>query len=323
MADIQSKPWDPPAWAPGAQAAEFEPIPRIGILQAARRHWLLVLIPVLVLVPVVAVIAARRAPTYSAEARLVVGRLNLSTPGAISGFTQAAQDLAATYPLLINSDRVVNPVARMLQMSPAEVRSGVSATEVPTSSVIRVDAMAASARVAIRLANGVSDSLVAYLAALNRHDPDVVRASKLLQRYELAYEQAKAKVPTGNQPLTRAGQKRVADAATAQVELNGVIQSYDSALQNQAGSPLLQPLSYAAGASSDRLPKLQLAVFGAVIAGLIIGLALATLRANLVLRRALAVPAWQPSVPGDPHSDNAPSDDTDSPLSGQRLPSGR
>ena len=161
------------------------------------------------------------------------------------------------------------------------------------------------------------------MAALNRHDPDVVRASKLLQRYELAYEQAKAKVPTGNQPLTRAGQKRVADAATAQVELNGVIQSYDSALQNQAGSPLLQPLSYAAGASSDRLPKLQLAVFGAVIAGLIIGLALATLRANLVLRRALAVPAWQPSVPGDPHSDNAPSDDTDSPWSGQRLPSGR
>ena len=84
MPDVESK-WEAPAWGSGALASEFEPLPRIGVFQAARRHWLLVLLPILVLVPVAAVLAARRTPTYSAEARMVVGQLNISTPGAIAG----------------------------------------------------------------------------------------------------------------------------------------------------------------------------------------------------------------------------------------------
>jgi hypothetical protein len=310
MADVESKPWDSPAWASDALAAEFEQLPRVGVLQSARRHWLIVLLPVLVLVPVVAVVAARRTPTYSAEARLIVGRLNLSTPGAIAGFAQAAQDLAATYPLVIYANGVVKPVARKLHMSPSEVLSGISATEVPSSSVIRVDATAKSAIIATSLANAASKSLIAYLAGVDRHNPALPRLSKLLQRYELVYQQAKARVPTGNQPLTPAGEKLVAAAETARVELNGVIQSYDNELQNQAGTPLLQPITYAAGATSDRMSKLQLAVFGALLVGLLLGLALATLRANLALKRALTVPGWQPTMPGGRSESGMPADNT-------------
>ena len=86
------------------------------------------LLPILVFVPVAGVVAAKRTPTYTAEARLMVGRLNISTPGAVQGFATAAQDLASTYPLVIDADGVVNPVARQLRTTPADVRSRLSAS---------------------------------------------------------------------------------------------------------------------------------------------------------------------------------------------------
>ena len=294
MTDVKSRSWDPPAWATGALAAEFEPLPRIGVLQAARRHWMLVLLPILLLVPVVAVVASKRTPTYSAEARLMVGQLNISTPGAIAGYAQAAQDLAATYPLLIDTDGVVKPVARRLHVSPDEVLASISATEVPSSSVIRVDAASKSPIDAVKLANAASNSLVGYIAAAGRRDPTLRRLLAQVQNAELAYQKAQSKVPASGAPLTPEGQQLAVRAATARVQLDSIIQTYQAAVQNQTVSANLRTITYAAGASSDKGSKFQIAVFGALIAGLILGLALATLYANLAVRRALTVPPWNP-----------------------------
>ena len=67
----------------GPGCEEFQPPPRIGVSAAVRRYWMLALLPLIVLVPVIGVVAAKRQPKYSAEARLIVGRLNISTPGAV------------------------------------------------------------------------------------------------------------------------------------------------------------------------------------------------------------------------------------------------
>ena len=182
-------------------------------------------------------------------------------------------------------------------MSPGEVLASISATEVPNSSVIRVDATNKSAIDAVNLANAASNALVADLGSLGRHDPTLPRLSRQLQKAELAYERAQAKAPGNTQPLTPQGEQLLARAATARVELNSLIQTYQAAVQNQAVAPNLRTVTYAAGASSDRTSKLQLAVVGALVAGLILGLALATLRANVVVRRALTVPAWDPAMP--------------------------
>lgn len=315
MADVESKPWDSSAWATGALAAEFEPLPRIGVFHAARRHWMLVLLPMLLLVPVVAVVAAKRTPTYSAEARLIVGQLNISTPGAIAGYAQAAQDLAATYPLLIDTDGVVKPVARRLHVSPGEVLASISATEVPSSSVIRVDATSKSPIDAVKLANAASNSLVAYIAAAGRHDPTLGRLSAQVQNAELAYQKAQAKVPAPGVPLTPEGQRLAARAATARVQLDSMIQTYQAAVQNQTVSANLRTMTYAAGASSDRQSKFQIAIFGALVASVLLGLALATLYANLAVRRALTVPAWDPPTQQlhDPESSQRPQPGSDAP----------
>jgi uncharacterized protein involved in exopolysaccharide biosynthesis len=284
-----------------ALAEEFEPLPRIGPAAAVRRYWLFALLPVLVLVPVVGVVAAKRAPKYSAEARLIVGRLNISTPAAVSGFAQAAQDLASTYPLVIYADGVIRPVARKLHMKDAEVRSDLSATSVPGSSIVRIDSSGASATQAIDLANAASDALVSYLASFNQHDPDAGRLHRALLAANLAYERAVALVPsTSKAPLDATGQRLKARADTARQEVSGLNNAYEQTLLNRSVSSLLQPVSSATVGTSDRRSKLEIALLAALLAGAILGVALATLRANVVARRALTAPPWQPagSAPG-------------------------
>lgn len=283
-----------------AVAAEFRPLPRIGPLESARRHWLLALLPLIVIVPVVAVVAASRRPTYSAEARLMVGRLNLSEPGAIQGYAQAAQDLAATYPLVIDADGVIDPLARTFHMTRQQVISSISASEVPSSAIVRVDATAHSARLAVSLANAASGALVAYLSAQNRDDPDVARLYERMQAAELAYQKAKAALPTTTRtttaprPPTPAQQRALANAALAQAVLQAAIRNYQSTSQIATVSSLLEPVVSAHQATSDRTSKLVLATGIALLVALVLGIAAATLQANSVVRRALVLPAWEP-----------------------------
>lgn len=282
-----------------AIAAEFRPMPRIGPVEAARRQWLAVLLPILVIVPVVAAVAATRPPTYSAEARLLVGRLNLSEPGAIQGYAQAAQDLAATYPLAIDSDGVIDPLARTFHMSRQSVINSITASEVPSSAIVRVDATAKSAHLAVSLANAASGSLVQYLATQNRDDPDIARLFMKMHAAQLAYQKAEAAVPPLPKPpahLTAAEQIAVVNAADAKARANAASHNYQATSQIATVSSLLQPIVSANQATSDRKTKLELSTLIAFIAALIIGLTWATVRVNRQIRRELILPAWEPEA---------------------------
>jgi len=288
-----------PGSAASALAAEFEPVPRIGALVALRRHWLLALLPIIVLVPVVGVVAAKRTPKYSAEARLMAGQLNLSTAAAVAGYAQASQDLASTYPLMIYANPVIGRVARQLHISSAAVASGLTATSVPSSSIVRVDATAGSAKQAIDIANAASAALIHYVASFNRNNSDSPRLQKALLAANVAYEHAVAQMPSTSQgPLDPAGQRLKAKVDTARAAVAGLTSVYQQSLLNESASSLLRPLSSATGATSDKTRKLEIALFAAVIAGAILGVGLATLRANVVARRALTAPPWQPAGAG-------------------------
>ncbi len=296
MPDRESRSSSPPEWAASALAAEFEPLPRIGALQAIQRYWWLVLAPVVAFVAIAAVVASNRTPTFSAEARLMVGRLNVSTPGAVQGFAQAAQDLAATYPLVIDADGVVDPVAQQLGTTPKEVRSHLSSTQVPSSSIVRVDATGTSAKAAVKLANAASTSLVAFLTKFNQDNPDAARLLKILQDSELTYQRAAAVGPSNQtkRPLSPNNQKLAAALATARVQVSGAASNYQTTVLTEAVTSLLQPITSASNASSDKTSKLEIAILAALLAGLVVGVALATLRANWVARRALTAPSWAP-----------------------------
>lgn len=276
-----------------AALSEFEPVPRIGAVQAAKRYWYLVVAPVIVFVIIAGVVASARAPTYTAEARLMVGRLDLSTAGAVQGFAGAAQDLAQSYPLAISADGVVDPLAKQFGTTPNAIRSRLSASDVPESSIVRITATGTSASDAITLVNAASKSLTAFLTKFNRDNPDEPHLLRLLRAAEVKLQADKAAAPQGVQnPVTPSQQRALATLASQQAIVNAIAANYQSSVLTQAVSSLLQPLVSAHTASNDRKNKLEIAVFAALVAGLVVGLALATLWANRVARLALMAPAW-------------------------------
>ena len=212
MSDLKSRPSEA-GWASRALASEFEPLPRIGVLESVRRYWYLVLAPIMLFVAVAAVAAEKRTPRYTAEARLMVGRLNISTPGAVAGFAQAAQDLAAAYPLVIDATGVIDPLAHRFHTTPAKIRNEISSSQVPSSPIIRVFATGSTPRFVIALANDASQQLLDYLTTFNQDNPDAARLLKQEAAAQLVYQRDLASlqaVSKNSGPLSPQNQKLAA-----------------------------------------------------------------------------------------------------------------
>jgi capsular polysaccharide biosynthesis protein len=289
----------PPAYPSPEQAiaAEFDQLPIVGVLESARRYWALVLVPIVIFIAAGGAIALARSPVYTAQARMQVGRLNISTPGAISGYAEAAITLASGFSRAITADGVVDPLAGRFHTTPADIRSRLSATPVPTSPLVTVIATGPSADASIKLANAASDQLSSFLIQFNQSNPDGALLLRKIHAAELRYQRALARLQGAHQgggALTASQQVLAANLETARLEVNTLESAYGATVQSQAVSALLQPLVAATSATSDRHSRLQIALFIGLVAGIVVGLGLATLRANHLARRALTAPVWTP-----------------------------
>ncbi len=294
MSDVESPSSTRPERATATWASEFTPLPRIGVLESARRYWLLVLVSVAAFTVAGAAVARTRPAVYTAESRLNVGRLNISAPGAISGFAQAAEDLASAYSRAITADGIVEPIAQRFHTTGSLIRSRISATPVPTSPIVRVIATAPSASEAIKLANAGSDSLVSFLNRLSRDDPDADRLLKRVSAAEQNYQSDLATLQSAHAtpPLDPHAQSLTATVEAAHIQVTALEAAYAATVQTEASSSLLQPLTSAHSASSNKSSILQIGVFAGIVLGAAVGLALATLRTNQLARRTLLAPAW-------------------------------
>lgn len=260
--------------------------PTVGY--SVRRHWFLVLVTVLVFVGAGAAVGLVRDPVYTARAKLTVGRINLSAPGALSGYSQASQALASGYSRAVDADAVVLPVAREANRSAQSIRDHISASPVPESPVFRVQATGEDKADTIRLANLASSSLLAYLTDLNRSTPD---STRLYARYESAARRvnshrvtqkrlaeiiAASKTPSSELRAALVRSKTAADAAALRAQ--ALRQAYVTSLASQSNTELVQLLAPATTAPSDRRAKLELALFAGLVAGLLVGAGLASLR---------------------------------------------
>ncbi len=257
--------------------------PQLGVLDALRRHLPIALLP-LVLVGCAAVaLAFARTPVYTSEARLNVGGLNL-TQQSIEGYTAAVQQLAVAYSRSVDATGVVTPVAREVGLSPREVVDRVSATPIPGSSVIAIEATAGDARDAEQTADATANSLVRYAISLNSGRST---SEKLLVRYRNAsrrLQQARAdldRVP----PTRRQGLETRVDIARLQRDTAGFL--YTQSQAGQAATELVQKLAPAADAESDRRKVLGNYLAAAAVAGILIGVGLAVARGNALARRRL------------------------------------
>ena len=272
-------------------------LPRVGALEAVRRHKVVFALPLILLVGLAVAYSVIRSPNYTAESRQSVGRFDLNQPGALTGFADTTEALASSYSRNIEANVVVDRVARRMRMSPGLVRKKLSATPIPESPDFKVVGVADTPEQAIRLTKTGATVLHLYVAASNAENPEVGRLFSAFEKASFVASQRKDELDqlqerVGREPSSeerRELSKLAARVDAARLAADVARQNYATNSQIQAGASKTQTLTEPQTASSDAWPRMQIALFAAMCLGLLIGVALATLKANRQIRRALTI----------------------------------
>jgi hypothetical protein len=272
--------------APDYPPSEQGSFGRMPILTALRRHWPLVVLPLLLLVGAAIALGLQRDQEYESESRLNVGGLSL-TQQSIEGYTTAVQALAVSYSRAIHATKVIEPAAAEVGITPNEVVDRVTATPIQGSPVIRVIATGEDAAETRRLADAAGDALVEFAEELNSGSS---QSPQLLRRYRVASRELRS-IGSDLRRARRRNSRNVErleareDIARLQMQVAGVL--YQNSQAGQATIGLVQKLAPASRAKGDRDDYLRQLIAGGAIGGLLIGIGLAVWRGNAVARRRL------------------------------------
>ena len=151
------------------------PPPAVSVVRAMMWNWQVVAVSMVVFIAAAVGAALLRTPEYTATSRLEVGRIDITSPGALSGFALATQALATAYSRTATALAVAKPVSAKTGISVKDVQGHVNATPIPESPVFRIEASAPNAAQAIALANISGHFLIRYSAKLNQDNPDSKR----------------------------------------------------------------------------------------------------------------------------------------------------
>lgn len=272
--------------------------PVAGVLTSAVRHPFLVILPVVLMIAAATVVGIHRSPNYTAHTRMQVIGLNLGSPGGLSSYSTASAALATTYARAIDADQVVNPIAAKLHMTPNGVRKALSASPVAQSPVFDVIAETRNQKQTTTLANEGATALSKYAASLAAYTP---RDQAIYNRFrdaaaQLAAAQMRLRSvnahydanPSHPESLRLAVQRATTDVQTAELRASSFKAAYNLNQEQHASASGVQVLATARTATSDRISRLQVFLFGGLVAGVLAGLALATIRENRPIRRLRA-----------------------------------
>jgi len=203
-------------------------------LQAVARHPLLALLPIVLLIGAAIAVSSQRKPAYSAESRVAIGSFSPSEQSA-PGAAYAGTQFASAYARAITAEDVVRPVAQATHLAPGEVSSHLSATPVPDSPFLRIQATGATAQQAEGLASAATGALTDYV---RRSGATNAQTSRLLQRFRAAQakaDQAAAKESSEKKP---ADEKSPVAKLTSGSPLSHVAAARRSAAELTSRNPL-------------------------------------------------------------------------------------
>jgi capsular polysaccharide biosynthesis protein len=248
------------------------PEPPPNPFQAVARHPFLTLLPILVLVGAAVALGLTREPTYTSDARLSVGDLNPGQQTA-PGVVEANQQLASAYSRAITAEEVVQNVSERTRMPPGVVASRLSASPVPKSPLMTVKATGPTRAQAVRLANAATGALVGYVRSVSAANAG---ANDALRRYQEAQAAVKRAEDRLNNAVTPADIDKARSAlAGAKLKARGLKGAY-LAQAGSSGTTPVAVLNRAEDASSDSTKTLRLYVVIGGLAGVFLGVALAT-----------------------------------------------
>ena len=209
--------------------------------------------------PVGGVYAFKRAPVYTATARLSAISVNATNAASLAGSLQAAQELASTFARVVQSTQVANDVAKALHTTPAWAAAHLSGTPVPSSPFVSDQRERVEPRGRHEAANAALKA-VDRVRAQARQRVIAPGASTLWPRFATYSVQAtRAQSHLGHLKGQAAGEARqasllgetsttrdprlqnqieqaTADVADAQTQLNGAQSAYTQQAENQLGS---------------------------------------------------------------------------------------
>jgi hypothetical protein len=267
----------------------------VDLLLAVRRHALAFIVPVIVGVVLLGGYALARDPQYTAESRLSVGRLDVQTQG-LPGFTQAGELLGAAFARAVDAPAITRPAARAAGVSRSEAADALSASQIPASPLIRVEAKRTDKKEAIKLANAGARAMVAYsrrLGTAGGSAPDLLARFTALSRQAARLKLKRDAIAAAYRRRPTDARRRSLQAATGkleatQLERNAVGSVYGAQQATGSTASLLGVIVPATSASSDRTDEFwKYAVTGG-IAGIVVGLALAAWREAGYRRRRSA-----------------------------------
>jgi capsular polysaccharide biosynthesis protein len=269
-----------PAEAPPMLHGVFEP-PSGMVARALRANWALIVLIALLGAGVGAAAGLARKGTFTSAATLQVGQVNPNSPGFYS-YVSSAAALATAFSRGVSAEPVLAEVDKRLHIAPAVAAGRLSAEPLPLSPAFRVFATGPSADSAIKLANVAADALIVYETSANDSNPE---AESLLTEYHgasLALHRAATNLSTTERAGQDAGTKIAAaratrDTAAARVAALG--NAYTAAITSQAPRRgLVSLIAGATSASSNHRSQVELLLFVALLAGLLLGCAVAVAR---------------------------------------------
>ncbi|HET6873169.1 MAG TPA: hypothetical protein VFH70_00225, partial [Acidimicrobiales bacterium] len=229
-----------------------------------------------------------RPPVYGAEARLLVGKsVTITNEAAAAGIEPAEENFAATYARLANTEAVTANVETKLKRS--SLGGGLSASPIPNSPVIRVDATASSQAQAIALADAGAQAIIDQVNSINQTNQATV--NQLLTTYNqvevklqadsarAASLQSQLNAVFGNNATLQAELNQAkADEATDIIEANALQAQYNNQYSPvQADAAVVNLISNAGATGSDKSKYLEMGLAGGLFGGIIVGIALAAL----------------------------------------------
>lgn len=265
----------------------FEP-PRSFAVAAIMRHKGSVVFVSLLLALLGLVYGLVRQPTYEASATLQVGQVNPNSPGFFS-YVQSSSSLATAFSRAIYAAPVLGAVERKLGIPAEQAAPKLASEPIALSPAFRVIAEGDSKEEAMSLANAAANGVIAYEGKTNSVDP---QAANLLREYQAATKDlrqagervADRQAGDSEEELLTAEAQRSA----AKVRQKAIANAYIAAVGSAAPRVgLVSLLAGATTAKSDSHSKAQLFAFLGLLAGIVLGCAIAILVERRRLNRRL------------------------------------
>jgi capsular polysaccharide biosynthesis protein len=256
-------------------------------LEAAVRHPLLTILPVLLALGAGLALGLTRQEVYTAEARVSVGRVDVPAY-TLQDVVIGNSTLANGYARVVSTAPVISRASTETGIPPAKVRESLSGTPVPGSTLIQVDAKGDSSKQAVGLANAGGRALIDYVDSVNR---DQAAGDLLGQFRDAKLKEARLRRELASLEARQAGEEEIEQAQVAldaaKLRATNLANIYQGTNSDPASGSPLRLIAPAATANSDFGSVLQRVLLIAAAAGLVVGFGLALLRANADRLRAM------------------------------------